>query len=261
MDSTTRSPLFAHFSETLTGLSTIRAYHREGVFISGNEARVDGNMRAYYLSVVMQRWIGLRLETLASAVVFFSAAVIVVTSFYYELGVGLAGLSLSYAVSMTTSLVFLIRQSIEAEMAMNSVERSQYYAEQIDQERPALLPNDERLVGGEHPTKESPWPSEGRITFSNLSMRYRPNLPLILQEVSIEVKGGERIGIVGRTGAGQQRAAQSQIKQTATQRLLHRALRSYRAVSCMLTTHSELFAILGCRCSSVLLLCVQASRV
>ena len=203
MDSTTRSPLFAHFSETLTGLSTIRAYHREDVFIRGNEERVDGNMRAYYLVVVMQRWIGLRLETLASAVVFFSGAVIVITSFYFGLGVGLAGLSLSYAISMTTSLVFLIRQSIEAEMAMNSVERSQYYAEQIDQEQPALMPDDKRLTGGSHPSADSPWPSQGKVTFDHLSLRYRPNLPLILQDVSIEVKGGERIGIVGRTGAGQ----------------------------------------------------------
>ena len=206
MDSTTRSPLFAHFSETLTGLSTIRAYHREDVFIHGNEQRVDGNMRAYYLVVVMQRWIGLRLETLASAVVFFSGAVIVITSFYYGLGVGLAGLSLSYAVSMTTSLVFLIRQSIEAEMAMNSVERSQYYAEMIEQERAALLPNDKRLTGGAHPSADSPWPKEGKVVFDRLSLRYRPNLPLILQDVSLEVKGGERIGIVGRTGAGQSNA-------------------------------------------------------
>ena len=207
MDSTTRSPLFAHFSETLTGLSTIRAYHREDVFIRGNEERVDGNMRAYYLVVVMQRWIGLRLETLASAVVFFSGAVIVITSFYYGLGVGLAGLSLSYAVSMTTSLVFLIRQSIEAEMAMNSVERSQFYAEQIEQEKAALMPNDRRLTGGQQPSASSPWPSQGKVTFEHLSLRYRPNLPLILQDVSIEVKGGERIGIVGRTGAGQSQRA------------------------------------------------------
>ena len=212
MDSTTRSPLFAHFSETLTGLSTIRAYHREDVFIRGNEARVDGNMRAYYLVVTMQRWIGLRLETLASAVVFFSGAVIVLTSFYYGLGVGLAGLSLSYAVSMTTSLVFLIRQSIEAEMAMNSVERSQYYSQHIEQERPALLPEDTRLTGGKHAAApDSPWPSRGEVTFEHLSMRYRPNLPLILQDVSIRIKGGERIGIVGRTGAGQTATRHSRI--------------------------------------------------
>jgi ATP-binding cassette subfamily C (CFTR/MRP) protein 1 len=82
MDSTTRSPLFAHFSETLTGLSTIRAYHREDVFIKGNHDRLDGNVRAYYLTILMQRWIGLRLETLASAIVFFSAAVIVFTKWH-----------------------------------------------------------------------------------------------------------------------------------------------------------------------------------
>ena len=202
MDSISRSPLFAHFSETLTGLSTIRAYHREPVFIAGNEQRVDGNMRAYYLTVVLQRWIGLRLETLASALVFCSAAVIVVTAAFSSIDVGLAGLALSYALNMTTSLVFMIRQSIEAEMAMNSVERSQYYAEEIEQEKPALLPADRELLGGDHAGPQSPWPSEGRVDFHNLSMRYRANLPLILRDVSFQVKGGERIGIVGRTGAG-----------------------------------------------------------
>ena len=202
MDSTTRSPLFAHFSETLTGLSTIRAYHREDVFIKGNHTRLDGNVRAYYLTVLMQRWIGLRLETLASAIVFFSAAVIVLTNAWHGIGVGLAGLSLSYAISMTTSLVFMIRQSIEAEMAMNSVERSQFYAESIAQEKPAVLPSDQRLINGDHPTPASPWPSAGRVTFHHLSMRYRPNLPLILSDISLDIQGGERIGIVGRTGAG-----------------------------------------------------------
>ena len=202
MDSTTRSPLYAHFSETLTGLSTIRAYHREDVFIAGNHTRLDGNVRAYYLTILMQRWIGLRLETLASAIVFFSAAVIVLTHWWMGIGVGLAGLSLSYAISMTTSLVFMIRQSIEAEMAMNSVERSQYYAESIAQEKPAKLPADQQLIGGDTPSAQSPWPSHGRIAFHHLSMRYRPNLPLILSDISLDIKGGERIGIVGRTGAG-----------------------------------------------------------
>ena len=202
MDSTSRSPLFAHFSETLTGLSTIRAYHREDVFIRGNHERLDGNVRAYYLTVLMQRWIGLRLETLASAIVFFSAAVIVLTNAWHGIGVGLAGLSLSYAISMTTSLVFMIRQSIEAEMAMNSVERSQYYAESIAQEKPAVLANDQRLIGGDHPTPASSWPSAGRVSFVHLSMRYRPNLPLILSDISLDIRGGERVGIVGRTGAG-----------------------------------------------------------
>ena len=204
MDSTTRSPLFAHFSETLTGLSTIRAYHRESVFIDGNHTRLDGNVRAYYLVILMQRWIGLRLETLASAIVFFSAAVIVLTSFYGSIGVGLAGLSLSYAISMTTSLVFMIRQSIEAEMAMNSVERSQYYAEEIAQEKPGIMEADRRLIGADpaRPQAHPHWPPQGRVSFVHLSMRYRPNLPLILSDISIDIRAGERVGIVGRTGAG-----------------------------------------------------------
>jgi ABC-type multidrug transport system fused ATPase/permease subunit len=126
MDSTSRSPLFSHFSETLTGLPTIRAYAQQASFILTNESRMDTNNRFYFLVVGSQRWLGTRLEVLGGLIIFCTA--IIASSNATSIQSGLVGLSLSYAMQVTTMMSFFLRQSVESENYMNSVDRSKVSA-------------------------------------------------------------------------------------------------------------------------------------
>jgi ABC-type multidrug transport system fused ATPase/permease subunit len=178
----------------LTGLATIRAYRAQQSFIGGNESRMDGNNRSYYLLVMTQRWLSIRVETIGALIAFFAALFVVIQR--DTLNVGSAGVSLSYAISITALLNWVVRQTVEAENSMNSVERSKFYSDSIPQERAVSVPDvDQKAV-------ELQWPTTGAIQFQDLQVRYRDGLPLVLHGINVSIKGGERIGIVGRTGAG-----------------------------------------------------------
>eukprot|EP00455_Lapot_gusevi_P037310 TRINITY_DN416_c0_g1_i6.p1 TRINITY_DN416_c0_g1~~TRINITY_DN416_c0_g1_i6.p1 ORF type:complete len:1330 (+),score=511.36 TRINITY_DN416_c0_g1_i6:191-4180(+) len=191
LESISRSPLFAHFSETLAGLPTIRAYGEEHKFILTNEERLDLNNRAVYNQYNSQRWLAIRLESIGASITL--TACIISVALRDTLNPGLVGLSISYAMSVTGLLTWLIRQSVELENAMNSVERTKFYTDQLPQERPAVI-QDCRPPAN--------WPSEGLIKINELCMRYRPELPLVLKGISITTRAAEKIGVVGRTGAG-----------------------------------------------------------
>jgi ABC-type multidrug transport system fused ATPase/permease subunit len=110
LDAISRSPLFAHFSETLTGLSTIRAYAEEDRFIQGNQNKIDHNNRANYLQLQSQRWLALRLEVLGAAVTGCAAIIAVLVG--NTLTPGQVGLSVSYALSVTGMLNWMIRTMV-----------------------------------------------------------------------------------------------------------------------------------------------------
>ncbi|KIJ46424.1 hypothetical protein M422DRAFT_165131 [Sphaerobolus stellatus SS14] len=186
-----RSDMYSHFSESLSGLATIRAYGETGRFLSENERRTDIENRAYWLTVTNQRWLGIRLDFLGTLLTFVVAILTVATRF--SISPSQTGVTLSYILSVQQAFGFAVRQSAEVENNMNGVERVVYYANDIPQD-----PEYERPENA--PPKE--WPSEGSIEFKNTVMAYRPGLPPVLKGLSMTVKGGEKIGIVGRTGAG-----------------------------------------------------------
>jgi ABC-type multidrug transport system fused ATPase/permease subunit len=107
LDSVSRSPIYAHFSETLSGVSTIRAYRCQERFIRAQEERVDFNQRAYYPSIASNRWLAVRLEFIGNLIVLLAAILAVVR----HIGPGLVGLSISYALSVTQSLNWMVRMS------------------------------------------------------------------------------------------------------------------------------------------------------
>ncbi|KAI7828580.1 ATP-binding cassette transporter 1, partial [Gamsiella multidivaricata] len=193
LDSVSRSPVFAHFQETLGGISTIRAYRQQDRFVQGNEYRLDQNLRAYYPSIAGNRWLAFRLETLSSIVIFGSAFLAVVSlSRGIAVDPGLVGLSLTYALSITQTLNWMVRQYTEIESNIVSVERLQEYVE--------LKPEASEIIPDHRPPQE--WPSEGRVDFVNYETRYRPGLELVLRGVNCSIQAHEKIGICGRTGAG-----------------------------------------------------------
>ncbi|KAG1680871.1 Multidrug resistance-associated protein 1 [Nymphon striatum] len=125
MESTTRSPIYTHFSESLTGSSSIRAYGMYEDFLAETNDKVDINQRCYFPLVTTNRWLSIRLEFIGNCMILFSALFAVLAR--GDVDAGAVGLSVSYAMSITSELMWMVRQSSELEMNMVSVERIQEY--------------------------------------------------------------------------------------------------------------------------------------
>jgi len=228
LESISRSPVYAHFSETLGGLTTIRAYGAPLRFKDEFEGKVDVNTRAYYNNKSADRWLSVRLELIGSAIAalaaFFATQVAISSSESENVESSnfssLAGLSLTVAIALTSLLQWAVRTFAQLEAAMNSTERVLYYTEDIPHE--AAWTSDELVKeasatdpsnldvssfavmasSGTASKIDANWPSKGAITLKNLRMRYRPDTPLVLKGLDLCIAGGERIGVVGRTGSG-----------------------------------------------------------
>lgn len=188
-ESILRSNVFAKFSEGLSGVASIRAYGLRDRFIRELRMSIDDMNGAYYLTFSNQRWLSVRLDLIGNLLVFTVAILVVTSRFSVDPSIG--GLVLSYILGIVQMLQFGVRQLAEVENGMNAVERLRYYGTQLEEEAPL------------HTVEvRNSWPEKGEIIFDNVQMRYRENLPLVLQGLSMHVQGGERIGIVGRTGAG-----------------------------------------------------------
>ena len=190
LESVQRSPLYQQFGETLSGIVTIRAYGDERRFIRINQTRVDTHNRPFIYLWAANRWLALRVD-FAGALVAFFAGVFVILSIG-TIDAGSAGLSLTYAVMFTENVLWLVRLYSMNEQNMNSVERVKQYIE-VEQEAKAII--DEARPAGN-------WPSQGAIQFINYTTRYRLDLEPVLKDLTFSVQPGERVGIVGRTGAG-----------------------------------------------------------
>ncbi|KAI9340135.1 P-loop containing nucleoside triphosphate hydrolase protein [Zopfochytrium polystomum] len=191
LDAVTRSPLYAHVAESMTGVATIRAYREQPRFIEKTNRLIDANNAPYYLQVTGARWLGLRLEMIGN--VLMVAASLFAVFARSSVSPSLIGLALSYVLQVTQLLSLCIRQYTEAEVQLVSIERLNNYATELVTEPPAVI-KDSRPPAN--------WPSEGRIVLENVSMRYAEGLPLVLKSVSLEIGAGEKVGIVGRTGSG-----------------------------------------------------------
>uniref|UniRef100_A0A4W6BLT6 ATP-binding cassette, sub-family C (CFTR/MRP), member 3 n=1 Tax=Lates calcarifer TaxID=8187 RepID=A0A4W6BLT6_LATCA len=193
LESVSRSPIYSHFSETITGASVIRAYGRHSAFVLMSDMKVDENQKSYYPGIVSNRWLGVRIEFIGNCIVLF-AALFAVTG-KENLNPGLVGLSVSYALQVTMSLNWMVRMTSDLESNIVAVERVKEYSE--------TKPEAPWEVEDKKPPPE--WPMEGNVQFQEYSVRYREGLDLVLKNLTLSVKGGEkvgRIGIVGRTGAG-----------------------------------------------------------
>ncbi|KAG6334059.1 hypothetical protein ID866_5033 [Astraeus odoratus] len=191
LDAILRSALYSHFSESLSGLTTIRAYGEVERFKKENRRLIDVENRAYWVTIANQRWLGMRLDFLGTILTFAVALLAVGTRF--SISPGQTGVVLSYILSVQLSFGWAIRQFADLENSMNAVERVSYYASEIEQEAPHYVDKD--AIPGS-------WPSEGGIVMKDIVMKYRPELPPVLKGLSMSIAPGEKIGIVGRTGAG-----------------------------------------------------------
>ncbi|KAF9149045.1 hypothetical protein BG015_009183 [Linnemannia schmuckeri] len=189
VESITKSPIFSHFGESLSGVATIRAYGAEKRFQHENLELLDEHNRPFFYLWVCNRWLSIRVDVLSALVSFFAGLLIIMNT---NIDPGLAGLSLSYSLTFTDHILWLCRLYSEMEMNMNSVERVREYMD-LPQEPPAVIEGCRPPPG---------WPNNGEINVEHLVMQYSPDDPPVIRDVSFHVKPREKIGIVGRTGAG-----------------------------------------------------------
>ncbi len=191
LESVSRSPIFADFSQALSGVSTIRAYRDQQRFIDHLEHRLDQNSIAGMTIQVASNWLAIRLDVMGSSTSFFIAVVAAASNGF--LPPGFVALGLMYSFLMTSFLKFAVRMMATGEAQMNSVERLKHYADNVEQEGQASVP----LI--DPATLPADWPVKGEVTASNIKMSYRDG-PLVIKGLDFAVKAGEKIGIAGRTG-------------------------------------------------------------
>ncbi|XP_074357692.1 ABC transporter C family member 2-like [Apium graveolens] len=195
LDSITRSPVYAQFGEALNGLSSIRAYKAYDRMAKINADSMDNNIRFTLVNMSGNRWLAIRLETLGGVMIWLTATFAVVQNgraANQEAFASTMGLLLSYALNITSLLTAVLRLASLAENSLNAVERVGTYIE-LSPEGPSIIENNRPPPG---------WPTSGSITFKDVVLRYRPELPPVLHGLSFSISPTDKVGIVGRTGAG-----------------------------------------------------------
>ncbi|KAI9354139.1 hypothetical protein DFJ73DRAFT_959118 [Zopfochytrium polystomum] len=188
LESASLSPILSNFSETLVGVSTVRAYGYEDMFLAKSEKGIDKKGLCFYHARAVNAWLNVRTD-LISAFFVFCASVVVIST---EISPGWAGMTLLYAAMFSEASITLLRSHADLEIAMHSVERCNRYS-LIDQED---------LKGSDASRPPPQWPHQGQVVVKDLSARYAADQPLVLKQLSFTTRPMEKIGVVGRTGAG-----------------------------------------------------------
>uniref|UniRef100_A0A8C1PKV4 ABC-type glutathione-S-conjugate transporter n=1 Tax=Cyprinus carpio TaxID=7962 RepID=A0A8C1PKV4_CYPCA len=190
LESVSRSPIYTHFNETVQGAGVIRAFGEQSRFILLANSRVDHNQTSYFPRFVATRWLAVNLEFLGNLLVL--AAAILSVMGRATLSPGIVGLAVSHSLQVTGILSWIVRAWTDVENNIVSVERVKEYAE-TTKEAPWTI---------EDSPLPSDWPKSGSIGFQEYGLQYRRGLDWALKEISLSVNEREKVGIVGRTGAG-----------------------------------------------------------
>ncbi|XP_038595541.1 multidrug resistance-associated protein 1-like [Micropterus salmoides] len=190
LEAVSRSPIYSHFNETVQGASVIRAFCEQRHFILQANRRIDNNQEAYFPRFVATRWLAVNLEFLGNLLV-LAAAVLCVRG-RGELSPGIVGLALSQSLQVTGILSWIVRSWTDVENNIVSVERVKEY-DSTPKEAAWTL---------EGSWLPAAWPTTGNIQFEDYGLQYRKGLDWALNHICINIQDREKVGIVGRTGAG-----------------------------------------------------------
>ncbi|XP_043243521.1 multidrug resistance-associated protein 5-like isoform X2 [Amphibalanus amphitrite] len=191
LENVTRAPTYSHVITTVNGLATIHAFGKEREFINRFMGQFDDNSSAFYLFNCSMRWVAIRLDSLTVTITALTSVFVLAS--HGVVPAAFAGLAMAYAAQLSGLFQFTVRLSSETEARFTSVERIDAYTACMAQEAPAVVPSNRPAAD---------WPQAGRVSFSRVCLRYRPELPQVLKNVTFDVHAQEKIGIVGRTGSG-----------------------------------------------------------
>uniref|UniRef100_A0A665U0M1 ABC-type glutathione-S-conjugate transporter n=1 Tax=Echeneis naucrates TaxID=173247 RepID=A0A665U0M1_ECHNA len=190
LEAVSRSPIYTHFNETVQGASVIRAFGEQSRFILQANKRVDFNQTSYFPRFVATRWLAVNLEFVGNGVVLAAAILSVMGK--STLSPGIVGLAVSHSLQVTGILSWIVRSWTDVENNIVSVERVNEYAETAK----------EASWSKEGSTLPLAWPQTGTIEFQDYGLQYRKGLELALKGITLNIHEREKVGIVGRTGAG-----------------------------------------------------------
>lgn len=192
-DSLTRAKLLALFNESISGITVIKAFEQSHSFIKEIQKLIDNNSKHVFMMRNCTRWLGQYVELIGAITVLVTTIVVVLSSRLTNLSTGIAGLSISYSLLISSVLNIFLQRFIFVENSMDSVVKLLEYCQNIPSELAFDLATDCNTVE---------WPSKGNIDIQNLTIRYDPTSNDIIKQVSMNIRGGEKVGVVGRTGAG-----------------------------------------------------------
>ncbi|KAK4196916.1 P-loop containing nucleoside triphosphate hydrolase protein [Triangularia verruculosa] len=186
LESTTKSPVFEQFGSSLTGVATIRGFDKAEVYIERMYKKIDDYSTATWHLWLFNRWMGWRMAIVGSVFSSFVASLILLTP---GIDAALAGFALAFALDFSSSVIWAIRLYSNLELNMNAAERIVEYTELTTESLDGISP-------------PAAWPTGGRIEVDNLVVSYADDLPPVLKGLNFSVNSNERVGVVGRTGAG-----------------------------------------------------------
>lgn len=186
MESVVRSPIFEKFNSSLTGLWTIRAYGKPEIYIEQMQHLVDGHARAYWHQWLLTRWLATRINIIGS--IFTTCVAVLVTS-QNGADAPAAGFAIGSTIQLNSAMSTLTRVYTGLELDLNCVDRILEYSDVESEQYDGIDP-------------PAAWPSEGRLDINDLAVKYATDLPPVLSGLNIAVEGNQRVGVVGRTGAG-----------------------------------------------------------
>jgi len=191
LEGNNRSPIFSHLSNTLEGLTTVRAFNMQENFENKFHQMQDLHSASWFLFMTSSRWFGQRLDSLC--VIFIaSVAYLSILHTTSESSPGNVGLTLTYALSLIGMFQYCVTQSTEVENLMTSVERMQAYSD---------LPS-EVTPGSMRRVPPKTWPQNGTVSFDKLCFSHYRGGPDILKDLTFSIGANEKVGVIGRTGAG-----------------------------------------------------------
>ncbi|XP_056631141.1 ATP-binding cassette sub-family C member 4-like [Diorhabda sublineata] len=186
LEAATRSPMIGHLNSSMEGLTTVRAYKAQDILRDEFDRHQDLYISAKYTSLCVKNAFHFYMDI--TAVSFTVYTIVRFLFFETDTAAGDVGLALTQAGALTMVIQFGLLQWSEAENLMTSVERVMEYTK--------IEP--ENKTG----TKIPDWPSTGKVQYQNVSLTYTNSNEKVLQDITFDVKPKEKIGIVGRTGAG-----------------------------------------------------------
>ncbi|ETN38505.1 uncharacterized protein HMPREF1541_06540 [Cyphellophora europaea CBS 101466] len=186
LESNAKSPVFEQFGSVLTGIATVRAFDKADAYIERMYHRIDTHCRAYWHLWLFNRWMGFRLNMVGAVFAAIVAALIVSIR---GIDASLAGFALSFALSLSEAVIWMLRQYSNVELDSNATERIVEYSNITLEKQTGTAP-------------PAAWPTRGELEVNDLVVSYAPDLPPVLKGLTFSVTSNQRIGVVGRTGAG-----------------------------------------------------------